>query len=56
MVVTDNGDQDSVHSVREGGGVERPTKFSIKGGLFQWGRGLQFLHKNKLKSEIFNGK
>ena len=52
-----------------GGGVELPTKFSKeglgksstftggllekRGGDFVQG-GLQFLHKNKLKSEIFN--
>ena len=53
-------------------GVEPPTNFSkrgdltgpqlleggcweIGGGFFQGG-GLQFLHKNKLKSEIFNNK
>ena len=54
------------------GGVEAPTKFSEREGAWQdlnrggwlflmgWGwRGggrLQFLHKNKLKSEIFNDK
>ena len=33
-----------------------PDRISIEeGGFFQWG-GLQFLHKNKLKSEIFNDK
>ena len=50
-------------------GVEPPIKFSKRGGLdrtstFKWGcwkrgewlfaGGLQFSHKNKLKSEIFN--
>ena len=53
------------------GGVEPPTKFSKRGGLTgpqllegvagKEGvtlirRGLQFSHKNKLKSEIFNDK
>ena len=52
-------------SLSAGGGVESPIKFSKRGELdrtstfrggdfFQGGR-LQFSHKNKLKSEIFNG-
>ena len=62
----------SVHPpLSDGGRVEPPTKFSKRGGLtgpqllegvagkeggefFQGG--LQFSHKNKLKSEIFNDK
>ena len=46
------------------GGVEPPTKFSKRGAFtgpqFLEGvtffRGLHFLHENKLKTEIFNGK
>ena len=62
----------SVHPpLSDGGRVEPPTKFSKRGGLTgpqllegvagKEGvtlirRGLQFSHKNKLKSEIFNDK
>ena len=62
----------SVHPpLSDGGRVEPPTKFSKRGGLTgpqllegvagKEGvtlirRGLQFSHKNKLKSEVFNDK
>ena len=43
----------------QGAGVEPPTKFSKSGALVGphlLEGGLQFSHKNKLKSEIFNDK